>query len=124
MKQWPQEIWNGITTRSPTASRDTSEPTSSTIPIGSCPRMSPACMNAPRVSYRCRSDPQMLVEVIRTMASVGRSIRGSGTSSTDTLRLPCHVTALMVISWCCPAAVVLALYAVYLGVARCGWHER
>ena len=35
MKQWPQEIWNGITTRSPTASRDTSEPTSSTTPIGS-----------------------------------------------------------------------------------------
>ena len=115
MKQWPQEIWNGITTRSPTASRDTFEPTSSTTPIGSCPRMSPAFMNAPRVSYRCRSDPQMLVEVIRTMASLGCSIRGSGTSSTDTLRLPCHVTALMVaLSWCWSSAGFLGLYAVYL----------
>jgi hypothetical protein len=32
----------------------------------------------------CRSDPQMLVLVILTMASVGRSIFGSGTSSTAT----------------------------------------
>jgi uncharacterized protein len=36
MKQLPQEIWKGITTRSPGASSLTSEPTSSTTPIGSC----------------------------------------------------------------------------------------
>ena len=35
MKQVPQEIWNGITTRSPGDRFATSEPTSSTIPIGS-----------------------------------------------------------------------------------------
>jgi hypothetical protein len=33
------------------------------------------------------------VDVIRTMASVGCSIRGSGTSSTRTSRFPCQVTA-------------------------------
>src|SRR6478752_6880553 len=85
------------------------------MPIGSCPRMSPGFMNAPRVSYRCRSDPQMLVEVIRTMASVGFSILGSGTSSTETFRLPCHVTAfIVVISRWWSAAGTLRLYAVYL----------
>src|SRR3954452_3768488 len=63
------------------------------MPIGSWPRTSPRSMNGPRVSYRCRSDPQMLVLVILTMASVGCSIRGSGTSSTETFRLPCQVTA-------------------------------
>jgi hypothetical protein len=35
----------------------------------------------------------MPLDVTRTIASVGCSIRGSGTSSTRTSRLPCHVTA-------------------------------
>ena len=73
----------------------TSLPTSSTMPIGSCPKMSPAPMNALSVSYRCRSEPQRLVVVIRTIASVCRWIFGSGTVSTRTSRLPCQVTALM-----------------------------
>jgi hypothetical protein len=46
-------------------------------------------------AYRCRSEPQIAVEVTRTTASVGASIFGSGTSSTDTRRRPCHVTAFM-----------------------------
>ncbi len=97
MKQPPHETWNGITTRSPAFRFVTSLPTSSTIPIGSCPRMSPGgVMNAPSTSYRCRSEPQMLVVVTRMTASVGSSIRGSGTVSTSTLRLPCHVTAFIV----------------------------
>src|SRR3954451_4139915 len=50
-------------------------------------------MNAPSTSYRCRSDPQMLVLVTRIIASVGSLIAGSGTVSTDTFRRPCHVTA-------------------------------
>src|SRR5215211_9274149 len=50
-------------------------------------------MNGPITSYRCRSEPQIPLDVIRTMASVGSSIRGSGTSSTRTSRLPCQVTA-------------------------------
>lgn len=42
MKQWPQLMLNGTTTRSPGDTEVTSGPVSSTIPIGSCPRMSPA----------------------------------------------------------------------------------
>ena len=37
----------------------------------------------------------MPLEVIRTMASVGSLIAGSGTVSTRTSRRPCHVTARM-----------------------------
>ena len=37
----------------------------------------------------------MLVLVILMIASVGCSIVGSGTSSTETFRLPCQVTARM-----------------------------
>jgi len=39
-------------------------------------------------SYMCRSDPQILVVVIRTRMSVGRSMRATGTSLTLTLRGP------------------------------------
>src|SRR6476619_1831248 len=52
--------------------------------------MSPGLMNAPSTSYRCRSDPQMLVLVTLMIASVGSLITGSGTVSTDTFRRPCH----------------------------------
>ncbi|GGN31610.1 hypothetical protein GCM10010109_51960 [Actinoplanes campanulatus] len=38
----------------------------------------------------------MAVEVMRTTASVGSWIRGSGTVSTETLPVPCHVKARMV----------------------------
>src|SRR3954454_3384307 len=93
MKQAPHDTWNGMTTRSPRLRAVISEPTSSTTPIASWPRMSPRSRNAPRVSYRCRSEPQMLVVVTRMIASVGSSIFGSGTSSTRTSRLPCQVTA-------------------------------
>ena len=41
-----------------------------------------------RPSYMCRSDPQMLVVVIRTTASVGAWIVASGTSSTATSNGP------------------------------------
>src|SRR3954469_16193634 len=86
-KHLPQPIGNGTTTRSPTFTLlvSTSGPRSSTMPIGSCPRMSPGFMNGTNPSTRCRSDPQMQVEVIRTMASRPLRIVGSGTSSTFTL---------------------------------------
>src|SRR5215204_2735946 len=93
MKQSPQEMLNGITTRSPGLICFTSEPTSSTMPIGSCPRMSPSSMNGARISYRWRSEPQIAVDVTRTIASVGSLIDGSGTSSTRTSRLPWNVRA-------------------------------
>ena len=50
MKQWPQAIWNGITTRSPGARLLTPLPTSSTMPIGSWPSTSPSPMNGPITS--------------------------------------------------------------------------
>src|SRR6476660_1665796 len=93
MKQCPQEMLNGMTTLSPTAMSVTSAPTSRTMPIGSWPSTSPGFMYGPSTSYRCRSDPQIADEVILMIASVGSSIRGSGTSSTLTCRLPCQVTA-------------------------------
>src|SRR3954452_4445091 len=85
-----------MTTRSPGLQLVTSGPTSSTIPIGSWPRVSPSPMNGPITSYRWRSDPQIAVEVIRTIASVGSWICGSGTSSTRTSLFPCQATAFMV----------------------------
>src|SRR6478672_10493818 len=93
MKQCPQEMLNVMTTLSPTAMSVTSAPTSCTMPIGSWPSTSPGFMYGPSTSYRCRSDPQIADEVTLMIASVGCSIRGSGTSSTRTSRLPCQVTA-------------------------------
>src|SRR3954454_11857250 len=86
---------NGTTTRSPGLTCSTAPPTSSTIPIGSCPRMSSSCMYGARTSYRCRSEPQMAVDVTLMTTSVGSSIFGSGISLTWTSRLPCQVTAFM-----------------------------
>src|SRR5918998_5373019 len=93
MKQWPQETWKGMTTRSPTERFVAPLPTSSTIPIGSWPRMSPSGMNGVRTSYRWRSEPQIAVIVMRITASVGSRIVGSGTSSNRTSRLPCRASA-------------------------------
>ena len=95
MKQCPHEMLNGMTTRSPTASMVTSSPTSTTTPIGSWPSTSPRSMKGPNSSYRCRSEPQIALDVILTIASVGSWMIGSGTSSTETLRLPCQVSALI-----------------------------
>ena len=50
IQQCPQEMLKGMTTRSPALIWVTSEPTSSTIPIGSWPRMSPSSMNIPSTS--------------------------------------------------------------------------
>jgi hypothetical protein len=41
----------------------------------------------------------MHVEVMRTIASVGSSILGSGTVSTRTSRLPCQVSAFIVVDY-------------------------
>ncbi len=50
-------------------------------------------MTGQSLVYRCRSDPQIAVEVIRTMASCRFRIFGSGTSSTWTVFLPIQHTA-------------------------------
>jgi len=50
IQQCPQEMFNGMTTRSPALMCVTSLPTASTMPIGSWPRMSPSSMYGPRTS--------------------------------------------------------------------------
>src|SRR3954447_4533346 len=50
-----------------------------------------------RPSYMCRSEPQMLVVVMRTRMSFGSSIRASGTSVTATSPGPWYTTAFMAV---------------------------
>ena len=85
--QNPQPMLKGMATQSPTFTRSTPLPTSTTWPRFSCPNTPPRGKSV-RPSYMCRSEPQMLVLVIRTSTSVGLSIRASGTSFTATSRGP------------------------------------
>src|ERR1700754_2863881 len=85
----------GRTTYSPTWTLRTAEPTSTTWPMFSCPRVRPRS-NEVRPSYMCRSEPQILVVVILTMMSQGCSIFASGTSFTVTVRGPSYTAAFMV----------------------------
>src|SRR5215203_3820665 len=71
--QNPQAIGKGTTTRSPALSVVTAPPTSTTSPMNSCPSTSPLFSVGTKPPYRCRSEPQIAVEVILTMAS--RSVR-------------------------------------------------
>src|SRR6187399_353203 len=82
--QNPQATLNGMTTRSPDLSEVTPSPTSSMIPMFSWPNTMPGSA-AVRPSYMCRSEPQIAVEVTRTMTSLGCCSRGLSTSSTATL---------------------------------------
>ena len=93
--QFPHAMVKGTTTRSPGETVDTPRPTSTTSPMNSWPRMSPAAIDGMKPSYRCRSDPQMAVEVTRTMASRGLRILGSGTCSTRTSCVPYQHSAFM-----------------------------
>src|SRR3954468_2444472 len=81
--QVPSEWANGMITRSPRLTVETSAPTSSPTPMASWPidwPLSDGAMSA----YGQRSEPQMQALVTRTMASVGSTMAGSGTSSTRT----------------------------------------
>src|SRR5687767_7545509 len=95
MLQLPQAIGNGTTTLSPTCRLSTPLATSVTTPMNSCPRMSPFFIVGTYPSTRCRSEPQIAVVVICTMASREFSIFGSGTFSTWTLFLPDQTFALI-----------------------------
>src|SRR4051812_29514717 len=86
---------NGTTIRSPFLNFRTWLPTSTTSPMGSWPRTSPGFMAGRYMSYRCRSDPQMQVDVTLMMTSFGSSILGSGTVSHRTSALPCQQSAFM-----------------------------
>src|SRR4051794_40539645 len=63
--------------------------------MNSWPMTSPSCIVGTYPSTRCRSEPQIAVEVIRTMASRLFRIFGSGTSRTSTELRPAQVFALM-----------------------------
>src|SRR5438105_5386895 len=80
--------------------------------------MSPLSMNGPRTPYKCRSEPQIAVEVSRTIASVGCSIFGSGTSSTRTSLVPCQTTAFIAALLPPPPLLLLLAAAAWLGLAR------
>src|SRR5215208_2067048 len=83
----------GTTTRSPVLRFFTPRPTSTTSPMNSWPRMSPFRIDGTFPPYRCRSEPQMAVEVTRTTASRGERSSGSGTLSTRMSSLPNQQTA-------------------------------
>ena len=95
----PQVMVNGITTRSPTFRPRAlaSGPTSTTSPMGSWPMTSPAHIVGTSPSKRCRSEPQMQVVVILTIASRGCSILGSGTVSQRMSFLPCQQIAFIAV---------------------------
>ena len=71
------------------------EPTSSTIPMHSWPRMSPFRIAGMEAWYRWRSEPQMVVLVTLPMASWAWPMAGRGTSSTATFPTPFHTRAFM-----------------------------
>src|SRR5690606_10650867 len=58
--------------------------------------MSPDFMVGITPSYRCKSEPQIAVEVTLITASRGLIISGSATLSTRTSCFPCHVNARMI----------------------------
>src|SRR3954463_7018497 len=105
-RQAPQAIGKGTTTRSPTRSLDPSTPgpTSTTSPMNSWPRTSPFSIVGTKPSSRCRSDPQIAVDVIFTTASRLLSIFGSGTSCTSTLFGPVQQLAFTPRPPCGPGA--------------------
>src|SRR4051812_42163350 len=100
-KHSPHAIGKGTTTRSPTFNLVPSrpDPTSCTMPIGSCPRMSPGFMNGTKPSTRCRSDPQIHVDVSLMIASRLLRIFGSGTRSTFTLYGAHQINAFIMIQF-------------------------
>src|SRR3954471_23572144 len=112
-KQLPQAMGKGTTTRSPTFRFFTLFPVSTTSPMNSCPRMSPFSMVGTKPLKRCRSEPQIAVEVTRTIASRELRILGSGTCSTRTFFLSIQQLAFITRS---PGGHILAAE----GRAGCG----
>src|SRR6185503_14479710 len=58
--------------------------------------MSPATIVGMKALYRCKSEPQIAVDEILTIASRWLMICGSGTSCTETLVLPIQQFALII----------------------------
>src|SRR6478752_6841281 len=73
-----------FTTRSPTSTSVTASPLSTTTPANSCPITVPFSKPGVCPCSGKRSAPQIAAALTRTIASVGSSMRASGTSSTRT----------------------------------------
>src|SRR3712207_119568 len=92
-KHEPQKTLNGTITRSPGFRFCTDEPTSSTTPTNSWPKVIPTRVSGIIPWYRCRSDPQIAARVTRTIASFGCSIGGTSFSSVRTRYGPRYTIA-------------------------------
>ena len=68
-------------TRSPAAIVVTAAPTSTTVPTASWPRIVPGFTAGTSPLRMCRSVPQIVDESMRTIASVGSMMDGSGADS-------------------------------------------
>src|SRR4029079_4917271 len=113
-KQSPHAMAKGTTTRSPATRVRHPGPTASTSPMNSCPSTSPDSMVGMIPLKRWRSEPQMAVEVTRTIASRGLRISGSGTFSTRTSCFPFQHSAFIVTPPGSPATRGLPLGRRYL----------
>src|SRR5580658_3258332 len=74
----PQALTQEITTWSPALNAVTADPTWSTMPTPSWPRMQPGLHVGTSPLRMCRSVPQIVVLVTLTIASVGAEICGFG----------------------------------------------
>src|ERR1044072_6853065 len=90
-------------TRSPGSSVVTASPISTTVPTASWPRIVPGCTSGPSPLRMWRSVPQIVAESIRTIASVGCWIAGSGTSSQERIPGPWYTSAFMAPPFARPA---------------------
>src|ERR1700745_2005085 len=87
-------------TRSPTSSVVTAEPTSTTVPTASWPRIVPGVTSGTSPFRMCRAVPQIVETSMWTIASVGSRISGSGTSSQARSPGPGYTSAYIVPPWC------------------------
>src|SRR6478672_7518744 len=79
--QRPHEVMHETSTRSPGSIVVTAEPTSTTVPTASWPRIVPGWHVGTWPLRMCKSVPQIVDVSMRTMASVGSRIVGSETDS-------------------------------------------
>src|ERR1700683_2180606 len=95
-----------MSTRSPGLNAVTADPTLSTIPTPSWPRMRPGWQVGTSPLRMCRSVPQIVVFTILTIASVGAVISGFGRSSRAFLPGPRYTKAFIVAAVASRARVV------------------
>ena len=88
-------------TRSPGTTVVTAAPTSTTVPTASWPRIVPGFTSGTSPLRMCRSVPQIVDESIRTIASVGSRMVGSGTDSQARFPGPWYTRAFISSSFRC-----------------------